>query len=128
MTLRPGESIFGQVVFAAQKAILSGEFSPGQPFPSLRALAADLRIHPKTAQKIIQHLIQERWLESRPGIGTVVAIPPAARPGERRRLLDQQVEQLAVEAKRIGVSLHDVVQALSTQWQRLQKAAGGDKE
>jgi GntR family transcriptional regulator len=128
ITLRPGESIFAQVVFAAQKAVLSGEFSPGQPFPSVRALAAELRIHPKTAHKIIQHLIQERWLEVRPGIGTVVAVPPSARPGERRNLLHYQVEQLAVEAKRIGVSLHDVVQALSAQWKRLDKAAGDRDE
>ena len=128
ITIRPGESIFAQVVFAAQKAVLSGEFSPGQAFPSVRALAAELRIHPKTAHKIIQHLIQERWLEVRPGIGTLVAVPPAARPGERRNLLHYQVEQLAVEAKRIGISLHDVVQALSAQWSRLEKAAGNRDE
>ncbi len=128
VTIRPGESIFSQVVFAAQKSILSGEFSPGQAFPSVRALAAELRIHPKTAHKIVQHLIQERWLEARPGIGTVVAVPPAPRPGERRNLLQYQVEQLAVEAKRIGVSLHDVVQALSAQWKRLDKAAGDRSE
>jgi len=128
VNIRPGDSIFSQVVFAAQKAILSGEFSAGQDFPSVRVLAAELRIHPKTAHKIIQHLIQERWLEVRPGIGTVVAVPPAARPGERRHLLQHQVEQLAVEAKRIGVSLHDVVQALSAQWSRLERAAGDRDE
>jgi len=38
------------------------------------------------------------------------------------------VEQLAVEAKRIGVSLHDVVQALSAQWNQLEKAAGDRDE
>jgi GntR family transcriptional regulator len=128
VTIRPGDSIFAQVVFAAQKAILSGDFSPGQAFPSVRALAAELRVHPKTAQKIIQHLVQERWLEVRPGIGTVVAVPPAARRGERKHLLQYQVEQLAVEAKRIGVSLHDVVQALSAQWNQLEKAAGDRDE
>ena len=34
-TLRPGTSIFDQVVFAATKAFVSGEFQPGQPFPSV---------------------------------------------------------------------------------------------
>jgi len=38
-TLQPGESIFDQVVFAAVKAFVSGEFQPGQAFPSVRALA-----------------------------------------------------------------------------------------
>ena len=125
--LQPGQSIFDQVVFAAQKAFLSGEFQRGQAFPSVRALAADLKIHPNTAHKVIQHLIHERWLEVRPGIGTVVAETPAARAGDRKRLLQQEVERLVVEAKRVGASLHDVVQAISAQWTTLEKTAQGNR-
>jgi GntR family transcriptional regulator len=121
-TLRPGQSIFEQVVFAAQKAFLSGEYQPGQTFPSVRALAAELKIHPNTAHKVVQHLIQERWLEARPGIGTVVAEPPKARAGDRQRLLQQEVEQLVVEAKRVGVRLQEVVQAISNEWSKIDKA------
>lgn len=124
---RPGQSIFEQVVFAAVKAFVSGEFQPGQPFPSVRALAADLKIHPNTAHKVIQHLIQERWLESRPGIGTVVAERPNARPGDRRRLLKQEVEQLVVEAKRVGVSLDDLLETVQSQWRALQTGQEGRK-
>jgi hypothetical protein len=40
--------------------------------------------------------------------GTVVAVRPAARAGDRQRLLQQEVEQLVVEALRIGVQLEDV--------------------
>lgn len=126
-TLQAGQSIFDQVVFAAQKAFLSGEFQPGQAFPSVRALAADLKIHPNTAHKVIQHLIHERWLEVRPGIGTVVAETPAARPGDRKRLLQQEVERLVIEAKRVGVSLHDVVQAISARWTALQETAEANR-
>lgn len=121
VTLKPGESIFDQVVFAARKAFVSGEFRPGQSFPSVRALAADLKIHPNTAHKVIQHLIQERWLESRPGIGTVVAAPPQARQGDRKRLLQQEVEQLVVEAKRVGAALPDVIEAIKSQWAKLDR-------
>ena len=95
-----GQSIFDQVVFAATKAFVSGEFRPGQAFPSVRTLAAEFKIHPNTAHKVVQHLIQERWLEVRPGIGTVVAELPEARAGDRKRLLRQEVEQLVVEAMR----------------------------
>ena len=119
--LRPGESIFDQVVYAAKKAFISGEFRAGQPFPSVRALAAELKIHPNTAHKVIQHLIQERWLEVRPGIGTLVAEPPTARAGDKQRLLQQEVEQLVVEAKRVGLELDDLVQAIESQWSRLER-------
>ncbi|HYM35190.1 MAG TPA: GntR family transcriptional regulator [Steroidobacteraceae bacterium] len=121
-TLQPGTSIFDQVVFAAQKAFLSGEFRPGQSFPSVRALATELKIHPNTAHKVIQHLIRERWLVAHPGIGTVVAEPPTARAGDKKKLLQDEVEVLVVEAKRVGVTLHDIVQAISVQWNRLEKA------
>src|SRR3954447_10213488 len=98
-TLRPGQSIFEQVVFAAVKAFISGEFEPGQPFPSVRALAADLKIHPNTAHKVVQHLVHERYLEVRPGIGTVVAELPPARAGDRKRLVNEDIERLVVEAR-----------------------------
>jgi len=120
--MKPGESIFDQVVYAAKKAFVSGEFLPGQPFPSVRALAASFKIHPNTAHKVVQHLIQERYLESRPGVGTVVAELPSVRTGDRKRLLLQEVEQLVVEAKRVGVDLEEVVKAVETQWARLEPA------
>ena len=117
--LRPGISIFDQVVFAATKAFVSGEFQAGQPFPSVRALAADLKIHPNTAHKVVQHLIHERWLEAQPGIGTVVAARPPARAGDRHRLLQHEVEQLVVEALRVGVQLEDVLEAIDARWAKL---------
>jgi GntR family transcriptional regulator len=119
VTLRPGEPIFDQVVFAATKAFISGDFLPGQPFPTVRALAADLRIHPNTAHKIIQHLIQERFLEVRPRVGTIVAELPEARRGDRKRLLGEEVGQLVVEARRVGASLQDVMRALEEEWAKL---------
>ena len=120
-TLQPGQSIFEQVVFAAVKAFVSGEFQPGQAFPSVRALAADLKIHPNTAHKVVQYLIQERWLEARPGIGTVVAERPEVRASDRRRLLKQEVEQLVVEAKRVGVELRDLIETIEAQWKALEQ-------
>lgn len=115
-----GQSIFDQVVYAATKAILAGSLKPGDPFPSVRALARDLKIHPNTAHKVVQHLIQERWLIASPGRGTTVAQPPAARRGDRHKLLGQEVEQLVVEARRVGASLEEVHEAIDVQWQGLQ--------
>jgi len=121
LDLKPGQSIFEQIVFAAKKAFISGEFRPGQAFPSVRALAAELKIHPNTAHKVVQHLIQERWLEVRPGIGTVVAETPEARAADRQKLLRQEVEQLVVEAKRVGVDLEDIVEAIEAHWKKLER-------
>jgi GntR family transcriptional regulator len=122
-TTEPGESIFDQLIYAAQKAFLSGEFSPGQKFPSVRTLAAELKIHPNTAHKAIHYLIQEGWLEVKPGVGTVFTQRPSVKAADRKRLLQQDVERLVIETKRVGVSLHDLIQAISARWNRIDDAA-----
>ena len=119
--LQPGQSIFDQVVFAAIKAFVSGEYRPGQQFPSVRQLAADLKINPNTAHKVVQHLIQERWLEVRPGVGAFVASPPEARAADRTRLLQQTVEQLVVDAKRLGLTHAELLRAIEAGWARLER-------
>lgn len=123
--LQPGQSIFDQVVFAAIRAFVSGEYRPGQPFPSVRQLAADLKINPNTAHKVVQHLIQERWLEVRPGVGTFVADPPEARAADRTKLLQQTVEQLVVDAKRLGLSRPELLHAIEAGWSRLERDEEG---
>jgi GntR family transcriptional regulator len=122
LILQPGESIFDQLLFAIKRSFISGELQPGQAFPSVRTLAIEFKIHPNTAHKVVQHLIQERWLEVRPGIGTVVAEIPEPRPGDRKRLLQREVEQLVVEAKRMELDIGDVMQAIQDQWARLGKS------
>ncbi len=119
--LRPGSPIFDQVVYAAKKTIISGELRPGQAFPSVRVLAAGLKIHPNTVHKVVQHLIQEGLLRVRPGIGTVVAELPEARTAEKRRLLQQEVEALVLEAKRLGLQITEVIDAVEAHWARLEQ-------
>ena len=56
---RVGIPIFEQVVYAAKKAMISGQLRPGDSFPSVRTLSKDLKINPNTAHKIVAHLIVE---------------------------------------------------------------------
>ena len=75
VTFRPGASLYEQVVYAAKKALVSGQLRPGDPFPSVRTLSAELKINPNTAHKVITQWLNEGLLEVRPGAGTVVAEP-----------------------------------------------------
>jgi GntR family transcriptional regulator len=113
-----GVPIAEQVVFAAKKAIFSRKLRPGDAFPSVRTLARAMKIHANTAQKVIAQLAAEGLLEVLPGIGTVVAQPPAPRSG-RARLLARDMEQLAVQAMQIGVSLEDLQSAIDECWRNL---------
>ena len=119
VTLRGGESPYRQIVYAATKAVVSGELAPGAPFPSVRELSQALKINPNTAQKVIAELTRAGLLEVRPGIGTVVKDLPRASAEERRRLLSDAVERLVVEAKRLGLTKADVTRAVAARWDTL---------
>ena len=123
---RPGVSLYEQVVYAAKKAMISGQLRPGDAFPSVRALSKELKINPNTAHKVVTHLVTTGLLESRPGIGTVVAALPEATKAERTRLLGHEVEQLVVEAKKLGISLEEVAASVSAHWKRLGEAEDSD--
>jgi GntR family transcriptional regulator len=119
VSLRAGESPYRQVVYAATRAIVSGELAPGGGFPSVRELSQALKINPNTAQKVIAELVRSGLLEVRPGIGTIVTCGRRASAAERRALLSHEVEQLVVEAKRLGLEADDVIEAVDEQWTRL---------
>ena len=123
-TLQPGIPVHEQVAFAAKKAMMSGRLRPGDPFPSVRVLSKAVRIHANTAQKVIAQLTADGLLEVRPGIGTVVAQPPPSSRAERGKLLSRDVEQLTVEAMRLGLSLEDLQAAIAQTWNGLQGRDG----
>jgi GntR family transcriptional regulator len=123
LTFQPGVSLYEQVVYAAKKAVVSGQLRAGEPFPSVRALSKELKINPNTAHKVVTQLLNDGLLEVLPGIGTVVAEPSTSSAAERGNLLRNELEQLVVEAKRIGLDLNDVLAAVDQHWQRLEKPA-----
>ena len=92
---------------------------PGDPFPSVRALSKALKINVNTAHKIVSQLTAGGLLEAHPGIGMVVAAPSASSPAERGRLLKRELEQLVVEAKKVGLALDDVTAAIAYHWAQL---------
>jgi GntR family transcriptional regulator len=116
---RPGVPIHERVVYAATKAIIAGQMRPGEPFPSVRLLSRTLKINPNTAHKVVGELVAAGLLERRPGIGTVVASVPEASSAERTQLLGEEIEHLVVEAKRLGISLAEMLGSISSHWARL---------
>ena len=116
---RAGLSLFEQVVYASKKAMIAGQLRPGDAYPSVRTLSKELKINPNTAAKVVAHLVNEGLLETRPGIGTVVAALPDSKRKERMQLLGQEIEEVVVEAKRMGIGLDEVLESTTDHWRRL---------
>ncbi len=119
---RPGISLYEQIVYAATKAVITGQLRPGEVFPSVRTLSKELKINPNTAHKVMAHLVAAGLLETRPGVGAVVAVLPESTAAERTNLLGNDIEQLVVEAKKMGIELEDFIAAVSAHWKRLSAA------
>jgi ABC-2 type transport system ATP-binding protein len=87
-----------------KKAIVSEQLKPGDQFPSVREIARELRINPNTAQKVIVHLVREGLLEIKPGIGSVVSELSVATNAQRDKILNDEIEKLVVECKRLSIT------------------------
>jgi GntR family transcriptional regulator len=118
-SFQSGTPVHEQVAFAARKAIVSGRFRSGDAFPSVRTLSRELKIHANTAQKVIAQLQLEGLLEVRPGVGTIVLQPRAPARSERLRILKPGIDQLTVDALRLGVTLEELQQLLADNWRAL---------
>jgi GntR family transcriptional regulator len=119
VTLVSGESPYRQVVYAATKAVVSGDLAPGAPFPSVRDLSQALKINPNTAHKVVAELVRDGLLEVLPGVGTVVARARKATAREQRDLLKHDVESLLVEARRLGIARAALQRAIDDRWNAL---------
>lgn len=126
--LRPGSSPARELVYAATRAVVSGELPPGSPFPSVRILSHELKINPNTAQKAVAELIRSGLLEAKPGIGTLVAEWGPASPQARRELVTHELERFLVEARRVGLSRPEVQDAVAESWEELFGSAGLESE
>lgn len=122
VSFEPGLSLYEQVVYAAKKAVVSGQMRAGDPFPSVRELSKTLKINPNTAHRVVTRLVWEGIIEVHPGIGTVVAEASPSSARERGHLLQKELEQLVVEAKKLGLELGDITEAIAEHWCRLDDA------
>ena len=128
LTLRPGEPVVDQVVYAVTRAVVSGQLRPGDRFPSVRALSQELKVNPNTAQRIVALLAEAGMLAVEPGIGTVVTSQPKAggvdgsRKADLAALQDRLAEPLVVEARRLGLTLTELIDQVRARWKRLDES------
>ncbi|GAA5127350.1 GntR family transcriptional regulator [Luteolibacter yonseiensis] len=106
--LRDGDPVSDQVVRAAHHALASGELREGDLFPSVRALAQELKISPTTAHKVLQQLKDLGFLVSRPGIGMVVRAPQLPSLEQRLSLMEPAARRFLDEARSLHLTADDL--------------------
>ncbi|HEY5227478.1 MAG TPA: GntR family transcriptional regulator [Opitutaceae bacterium] len=118
---RPGEPVYEQVIYAVKRAIATGQLAVGGRFPAVRTLSMELRINPNTAHKVVAALVAEGTLQVHPGKGTVVAPPLIGSESDRDLLINQELERLVVEARRLGLDEEKIISAVRKHWRKFPK-------
>lgn len=101
--------LYQQIVDEVRRGLVMGTLSPEDPLPSVRALAAELRVNPNTVQQAYRELERAGIIYTRRGQGTFVAAPGG---GERELLLHDVAERALKDARRYGIEPDELAEAI----------------
>lgn len=122
---RSGVPIYVQIVGQVRHAIEVGGLGPGEKLPTVRGLAEELAIAPNTIVKAYNELQREGLVESRPGVGTVVAegVVEVARVRQRENIFER-LRVLVRDAAALGISEDDLWEGLDSEFERIPREKG----
>ena len=109
-----GKPIYEQITEQIKALILAGQLKEGDPLPSMRLLAKELRISVITTKRAYEELERDGFITTVPGKGCFVAPqdPALAREDALRRA-EEHLAQAADIAKTGGVTLAELTETLS---------------
>ena len=99
-----------QLVRTIRSAIGAGLLEPGEPLPTVRQLAVELKVGANAVSRAYAELQRQGVLATKPGVGAVVSVSPADIGQEE--LLDELSaleDTFLRQANGLGFSLNDVI-------------------
>ena len=110
-----GQPIYEQICRQIKGAVASGKLKPGEPLPSIRNLARDLRISVITTKRAYEELERDGFLVTVAGKGCFVAgMDRELVREEHLRRIEEHFGEAARLAKSAGVSRAEVMEILET--------------
>jgi GntR family transcriptional regulator len=104
INFKSGKPVYLQVVDQIKAAAASGAIQPGEPLPTIRPLAEELRLNRNTVAKAYSELENQGVIETLPGKGCFVK--PNSSPLKkdiRRKLLADEIDAVIVQAHHLQV-------------------------
>ncbi len=121
------QPIYRQLRDRVVAMILDGALKEGDNLPSVRTVAAELRVNPLTVLKSYQELVDEGLVETRRGLG--MFINSGARnlllKGERQKFLAEEWPRIYANIQRLGLKPEELLDAGVT---RRSKAKNKDNQ
>ncbi len=114
-----GLPIYRQVIDQIRRQVMAGQLREGEQLPSVRDLAAQLRVNPMTISKVYSLLEMEGLLERRRGVGLFVAALAKDRAGQTKAdMLQEALTKAVVMAVQLGIREDKVRDMLKRLYQR----------
>ena len=107
--LRP---LYLQIMDEIRRAIVVGKLKPEDPLPSVRDLASELAINPRTVSQAYQELEREGVVYVKRGQGTFVAPSMKKNTRERQGLARTVAKHALLEARRSGLDVDELIDTL----------------
>lgn len=115
-----GVPIYCQIESQVKQAVAAGAFREGYALPSVRKLAAELRINPNTVARAYQELERSGVIRTVPGGGTFVADNvPGLLKSEKIRRLRPLVRQVAVEGTQLRLTSPEILGLVAEELEKL---------
>jgi GntR family transcriptional regulator len=110
--------VYEQITSQFEEYVLRGVLKAGDRLPSVRSLSVELSINPNTIQKAYMELDRRGLTCSVPGKGVYVSDSAHERICAGRREGLSALALQALELKQAGVSLEEVLGAITEEWNR----------
>ncbi|SDQ48849.1 GntR family transcriptional regulator [Microbacterium sp. cf332] len=109
--------IYEQVKGQVRAAILAGDAAPGTTLPSLRQLAADLRVSVITITRAYNDLVAEGLVRNEHGRGFVVLdVDPQRATAALRGRVDAALRELLAAARDARLTSDDIHRLIDETW------------
>ena len=116
-----GEAIYRQIVEAIKYRIASGALAPGQKLPSIRQLAGELKINPRTVVKAYEELQHDELVVMKHGQGVFVSTNRHSAPaGVRRKAIAEMARRLLSEAMRMGADTKEIARIVAEEADKME--------
>jgi len=125
LNLKDGVPIYRQIVNQVKYLVASGMLKPGEELPPIRTLALQLKVTPNTIVKAYDELDSGGVIDKRRGSGSFVSEARSLiATRERRRIVDQRIDDLLAEAHQLNFTADDVLSLFRERLQAMQSATG----
>ncbi len=116
INLRSDVPIYIQVFEQVRQQVVSGELKPGAQLPTVRALAAELRVNFNTIARAYRMLDESHIISTQQGRGTYIleeTSPPEATETLRAISLDTLIQRFLQEATQLGFTPAQIIERLT---------------